>query len=422
MAAVFAQGGFIGFIVIGSAAHPAAPNNALPLESQGADRRVVVFAFGALVQIKGGGPAGPQDTLFGAFMEALAFKERAQIATMDVAHFAALFGDRGDAAVALEVGCAVEALPVRAHGGQQARSQDGAGAGQAGEDFTVRVLTEDLSDLLVEGFDGAHDLLELAADELDAQGKALIEGGFIAHGHGALDQFEALFDELLAAGLLEVVEALEGGGLGLLDGLQGGLLEQEGGGQGTPKVLATEFQGLGEVGFEQGLEAVGQSGTLVDGGAAVGDQLLEQAGWGVLGFPGFEFVEVGEEQFGGVLGIGAVVFGAAGDEGFPVFLEGDGIDGVKGDPVISFQEGDEQGGRLFQADADAGLGVLLAQLREPLAKVFRGAGYGLGTGLAGGGGDEVEVHFAIGTVQADDQVVGVLSLEHMMCLTGFIVC
>ena len=53
----------------------------------------------------------------------------------------------------------------------------------------------------------------------------------------------------------------------------------------------------------------------------MGHQLLEQASLAVLRFPGFKFVLVVEKQFGQVLSVFAVVFGAAGNEGLAIFLE-----------------------------------------------------------------------------------------------------
>jgi hypothetical protein len=67
-----------------------------------------------------------------------------------------------------------------------------------------------------------------------------------------------------------------------------------------------------------------------------------------------------EEQLRQVKGILAVVLGAAGDEGLAILLKRDRIDGKERDPFISFQEGNEVNGGLFQAQADAGLGMLLA--------------------------------------------------------------
>ena len=134
-------------------------------------------------------------------------------------------------------------------------------------------------------------------------------------------------------------------------------------------------------------------------------QLLHGAGGAVLGRPGFEFGVMGQEQVGQVISILGIVLGAAGDKSLTVFLEGDGVDGIKRDPVIAFEEGDEMDGRLFQTQSDAGLGMLLAQRQQPFPKGF---GSGVDDGrpaLAGGGGDEAQIGLFVGTIQADDQVI-----------------
>ena len=100
-------------------------------------------------------------------------------------------------------------------------------------------------------------------------------------------------------------------------------------------------------------------------------QLLHGAGGAVLGRPGFEFGVMGQEQVGQIIGILGVVLGAAGDEGLAILLEGDGVDGIERDPVIAFEEGDEMDGGLFQAQADAGLGMLLAQLPAAIPRALR---------------------------------------------------
>ena len=84
-----------------------------------------------------------------------------------------------------------------------------------------------------------------------------------------------------------------------------------------------------------------------------------------------------------------VVLGSAGDEGFTIFLKGDRIDGVQRDPVIAFEEGNEMDSGLFQAEADAGLRLLLAQLQQPFPKGFGRGGDHHRVALASGGGDEV---------------------------------
>ena len=94
----------------------------------------MVGALGALLEVVGGGPAAPEDTFLGVFVEALAVELGAEIAAVDVAFAAALFGDRGHAGVTLEVGGVLEALALGAQAAQEPRSQHRAGAGEAGKD------------------------------------------------------------------------------------------------------------------------------------------------------------------------------------------------------------------------------------------------------------------------------------------------
>jgi hypothetical protein len=72
-----------------------------------------------------------------------------------------------------------------------------------------------------------------------------------------------------------------------------------------------------------------------------------------------------EQQVGHKIRVFGVILGAAGDKGFPILLEGDGVDGMECDPVVAFEEGDEMDGGLFETQADAGLGMLLAQFQQP---------------------------------------------------------
>jgi hypothetical protein len=70
------------------------------------------------------------------------------------------------------------------------------------------------------------------------------------------------------------------------------------------------------------------------------------------------------------------------------------------------QEGEQVDGGLFEADTDARFEVLLAQFQEPFPEGFRGGVDGQGALASGAGVDEVEVGLGVGTVQADDQVIG----------------
>ncbi len=117
-----------------------------------------------------------------------------------------------------------------------------------------------------------------------------------------------------------------------------------------------------------------------------------------------QLVVVDQEQLAGELGIFAVVFGAAGDEGLAELLHRDRIDRIEGDPLIGLQEEDQIAGGLFQANADAARRVSLAQLGQPIVEGFGRGRQRLVLDHAGAGVDEVEIGFGVGAIQADDQV------------------
>ena len=71
------------------------------------------------------------------------------------------------------------------------------------------------------------------------------------------------------------------------------------------------------------------------------ERLVQPAGLGVVGLPGFQFGVMGEEQFGEILRVFAIVLGAAGDKSLAEFLEGDGIDRVERDPEVGLEEENE---------------------------------------------------------------------------------
>jgi hypothetical protein len=80
---------------------------------------------------------------------------------------------------------------------------------------------------------------------------------------------------------------------------------------------------------------------------------------------------------------------------------------VERDSGVGLQEADEVQGRLFQAEGDLSLRMLLAQFSQPDSKGFGGSFEDLFTALAGLWIDQTEIGLAIGTIQAGDQVIGI---------------
>lgn len=352
-------------------------------------------------------------------MVALTLELGTAVTAMHVTLAAALLGDRGDASEGLKVRGGLVAVSLGAQAGQEARGEDGASAGQAGEEVVIGMVSEGLLHLGIELSDGLDHASELAADELNAEDEIVDQGAFVGQGHGFCDEVQALSDEVRTAGAVDVIEGLQGGRFGFLDRPETGPAEEEVGGQGTPEFFATQVECLRKVLFEKGLEAIGEAGAFVDDGAAVEDGLLESTRLRTFRTPGFESVVVGEEQLGQVFGILGIILGPAGDEGLTELLEGDGIDGVKRDPGVVLEEEDEVDGGLFEANGDAGFGVIVAQRGESVVEVFRGDVEGLAPTQAAAGVDREEVGFVVGPVKPDNQVIGMWRRCTGVCFHGF---
>jgi hypothetical protein len=106
-----------------------------------------------LLALEGGRPEGARDGECSPFDEGLSQEGRALPAPMHPAGVAAAFGDRSEAAVALQIIGLGEALALLAEGGQEPRAEDRAGGGEAVEDGEVRMRRRALGDLAIEGFD-----------------------------------------------------------------------------------------------------------------------------------------------------------------------------------------------------------------------------------------------------------------------------
>ena len=96
----------------------------------------------------------------------------------------------------------------------------------------------------------AHALLhqlQLPADQLHPQRETSDHGLFIGHRHGFFNQGQALLHQLRAPAAVEIIKLFQGGGFGLLHGLQARPFQQERRGQRPPEVITAQYQGLREV-------------------------------------------------------------------------------------------------------------------------------------------------------------------------------
>jgi len=197
-------------------------------------------AFLALLEVKSSGPPAEEDRFLGVLVKALFAEDRAAIPPVDVAAGPALLGNRCDAAKTLQAGGGAKAFALGSHAGQQARSEHRAGARKTGEEVVIFVSFECGGDSFIELGDAFLEELELAANEFYPQGMAFQDGGFICQHHGVGDLLQTLGNEFLAARAMEVIEAVDRLGLGLLQALEGRPFEEKSRGQRTPEIFAAE--------------------------------------------------------------------------------------------------------------------------------------------------------------------------------------
>ena len=178
----------------------------------------------------------------------------------------------------------------------------------------------------VEVGDGLQGDAELGDEGLHQEGiggdDALIGG----QRRGALDGLDALVDDVGRAHVVGAEEALQGGAARELRGFEGRPAAEE-----VTKdrgiFVLKPLQDLREVVFEGTGEAVGEPHFVADQAAAVFDELREGAHGGALGVEGLELVAMREQEFELEFGIGGVVFGPAGGEGFAVPARVSGLTG-----------------------------------------------------------------------------------------------
>src|SRR4029453_3214886 len=115
---VVAEGFEITLLGIRNLRLPATEQDANPFEGQSAERGVVTFAGGTLLEIEGFGPGGAFTRAVGELVERLQQELRAGPAAVNVTLFAAPLRDRRDSREGLQLRRGLEMLAVAAKGHQ----------------------------------------------------------------------------------------------------------------------------------------------------------------------------------------------------------------------------------------------------------------------------------------------------------------
>ena len=371
----------IALLGIGDASLPAFPEDADPLEGQGAQDFVVVFAFGPHALIVVLGPGGIHDGLAGPLDKGLALKLGGQPAPMSPEGMAALFTHRSDARQFLQAGrFGIEvALGAKSHaepwgqvltGPGEVAEQPGFGmGGEAGFDFLFQQ-----GDMFVQ----SARLVQQRAQVQDGDTDARLLGG---QRLGLADELQALFEQLGPPKVVSIIESFDHAGLGGFKAWEVGPTVQERPGHRGVEV-AHQLEGLGIIAFDQAAELVEHLLFAIHQVPTGFDQAGQLEGLGVLGLEGAQFGGVVADQFQEQAGIGQVVSGARRSEGFAIASAGHWVDGINRQPGVLDQGVNDRAATGLNGQHDGPSAVALLQFAQPAMEGLGRLGQGALLGVA----------------------------------------
>jgi len=381
---------------------PAAPEDADPFVGERAQGGLEAMAGGFALFEVGAGPGGVLDGFLGPLDKGLPRMFVAAETAVDFAHLAALVGDGSDADGGGEVFGEVAVVGVASKGDVEARREVGACAGESLDQRGVGAGGKAFGDGLVVAKQAAVEGFELFNNGADFEqvGERLLRR----------ERHEVLHDALaglptgFAAGAVLVEECFERGEPDFFEGLGRGPATQESEVHASPDVFMHERERLRVIAFEYGLEAVGQTGAIVDKFAAALAEPVELFDVLGRGGPGSEFRSVMEQVERLVIGVGSVGAGMGDDQRLAVGPGGRGIKGVDRRRSPSRKEGQQVGGGLLEDDEQASIGTLGLEFGPLSIEVF---GLQANDVLINGAGLSVEQGNGsgfVGTIERDNQL------------------
>ena len=284
--------------------------------------------------------------------------------------------------------------------GQEARGQLGARPGKAPEEEVIRMGLEELVDALIIVLDGPVQGADLGHQSPHPQQGRLHDGGIGAQRPAGGDLFESLLDERFATGVMRIGELANRFGSGGGDRFEAGPPQQEGAAQRAIKTLPDQAQGLGEVLFEAGPQAVAKAGAQVDRLAAILPQAAEQPGRLGIRMPDFQDLRMPFEQIEQEARIDRIVFGSTGMEGLAILGQRERIDRIQIHVPIPHERVDHRPPTLLQAHRDPPLGILGLQGADPFMDGLGALRQNPRVHFSGGGFPPLQVMLLIRPVQS----------------------
>ena len=342
-------------LIIRGALLPTPKEDTDPFERQSAHGGLMRFPLVALLLVIDPRPEGMPNRFGCPLDERLPQELWALEAPVHPGLLPAAFGHRRNPRIFLQFGGGGIAFPLFAEGDEQPGGEDGACPWKGLEQGEIGMVMSALRDGVIKGLDclqGDPELVDKGLDEQGMRGDNTLIGG---QGDGGFDGVDALCNNVRRAHVVVAEEGFQRGAPGELHRFEGRPAAQKV----TEDVgvfVLEPLEHLREIVLQGAREAVGESYFISDHAAAAFDELVERTHRGALRLEGLELVTMGEEQFELEFGVGGVVFGPAGGEGFTIPRQRQRIEGKEDQKVILAQGGDQ--GTLVEFEADSnGLAV-----------------------------------------------------------------
>ena len=185
------------------------------------------------------------DGFSGPFDESLSYKGRALPTPVHPGFLPTALRDRRDTAILLDLGGAVESIPVFTEGGKDAKlygpdenllfsfgtkggREDETGTRQRSEHRVVRQLGCELGDRLIELLDEFDCGLQLPGKRPGFEGAGVNDGGVVSQCGCGADRLNAGFDKVRATDMVFSEEPFQGAAPGAFDLFEGGPAGNEG--------------------------------------------------------------------------------------------------------------------------------------------------------------------------------------------------
>jgi len=268
-------------------------------------------------------------------------QERGALETpVDPGRVAAAFRHRRHASVLLQLIGRGVAVALSAKGDEETWGKDGSSAWEGGKKREVGMALGAVGNGLVDILDRWQGHAELGNKGLDPEGIGGDEAFIGGQRRSALDDVEALGDDISVAHVRVAEEVLQGRASRQLHGLEGrpgGEKVAEDGG-----IFVVEpLQPMRKVVFQGTGQAIREAHVVSDQAAAIFHEWCRGAHGRTLGLKGRERIAMLEPEFKEEFGVRGVVLGLAGGEGLAIPRQHEGIEGQEHKEVVLAQRIDD---------------------------------------------------------------------------------